>query len=200
MRVFLFCIDALEYDFVIERNFPNIKQLKAVKVHIPLNCMTETEQGLITPFSPVMWKQILTGRQHSESIKPKRYNNEILNWLLRRIIIRKLYRFVIKRRIFRRGLPLRMGFERKDILDGVESLLTFAENPIILQNPVLSEVKWSGTEDSLDLVQLMKMFTDIFEEERLEIFERIDDDWDLFLFYTKLLDHCGHCCGEMMNK
>jgi hypothetical protein len=195
MRVFLFCIDALEYDFVVDRDYPNIKQVQAEKVHIPLNCMTQKADGLITPFTPVMWKQILTGRLESESVteKPERYKNSVLNWLTRRSIARGLYKFLISTGLIRRGLPLRSGFERKNILEGEESLLTVAKNPIILQNPVIAEVKWAGIKTGeFKPFEILDKFVDIFEEERMEVLERMKEDWDLLLFFTKLLDTSGH--------
>lgn len=200
MRVFLFCIDALEYDFVVDRDFPNIKQAQAVKVHIPLNCMTQKADGLITPFSPVMWKQILTGRVESDSVteKPERYKNGVLNWLIRRKAARSLYKFAASAGLIRKGLPLRMGFERKNILEGEESLLTVAKNPIILQNPVIAEVKWAGIKTGeFKPLEILEKFVEIFEEERREALERMNEDWDLFLFYTKILDTAGHLLWGM---
>lgn len=203
MRVFLFCIDALEYDFVVDRDFPNINQAQAEKVHIPLNCMTQKADGLITPFSPVMWKQILTGRVESDSVteKPERYNNRVLNWLIRRKSTRSLYKYVTSTGLIRKGLPLRMGFERKNILEGEESLLTVAKKPVILQNPVIAEVKWAGIKTGeFKPLEILEKFVDIFEEERLEALERMKEDWDLFLFYTKILDTSGHLLWGMDDQ
>ena len=200
MRVFLFCIDALEYDFVVDRDYPNIKQVQAEKVHIPLNCMTQKADGLITPFSPVMWKQILTGRVESESVteKPERYKSGALNWLIRRNTARSLYKFAASTGLIQKGLPLRMGFERKNILEGEESLLTHSKKPIILQNPVLAEVKWAGIKTGeFKPLEILDKFVEIFEEERVEALERIEEDWDLFLFYTKMLDTAGHLLWGM---
>jgi hypothetical protein len=77
-----------------------------------------------------MWKQILTGRVESDSVteKPERYNNRVLNWLIRRKTIRGLCKFITSTGLIRKGLPLRMGFERKNILEGEESLLTVVKN------------------------------------------------------------------------
>lgn len=203
MRVFLFCIDALEYDFVVDRDFPNIKQAQAEKVHIPLNCMTQKADGLITPFSPVMWKQILTGRVESDSVteKPERYKNRVLNWLIRRKTTRSLYKYVTSTGLIRKGLPLRMGFERKNILEGEESLLTVAKKPVILQNPVIAEVKWAGIKTGeFKPLEILEKFVDIFEEERIEALERMKEDWDLFLFYTKILDTSGHLLWGMDDQ
>jgi len=195
MRVFLYCIDALEYDFILHRNYPNIKQAQFEKVHIPLRCMTEKSDGLITPFSPVMWKQILTGRCESDAParKPDRYKNPVLTWLLRRDAVRKSWRLLISKRLIKKGVPVQLGFERKNILEDEESLLTVAKNPFILQDPVIAEVKWAGVK-SLEFkpFKTLEYFVGIFEDEKKETLSQINGDWDLFLFYTKLLDVSGH--------
>jgi hypothetical protein len=153
-----------------------------------------------------MWKQILTGRVESESVteKPERYKNDVLNWLLRRKLVRNSYRFLTSTGLIKKGLPLRMGFERKNILEGEESLLTVFKNPIILQNPVIAEVKWAGIKTGeFKPFEILDKFVEIFEEERIEVLERIREEWDLFLFYTKLLDTAGHLLwgrDEYMEK
>ena len=206
MRVLLFCVDALEFDFINPRNYPNLKQLQYEKVHIPLRCMTEKSDGLITPFTPIMWKQILTGRCEADAPtqKPDRYKNEFMNWLLRRKIIRDSYKFIISTKLIKRGLPSRIGFERKNILEGEESLLTVAKSPLILQNPVLAEVKWVGIKTGeFKPFEILDKFVEIFEEEKKEVLNSIDKDWDLCLFYTKLPDTAGHLLwgrDELMEK
>ena len=195
MKVFLYCIDALEYDFINPRNYPNLKQQQYEKVHIPLHCMTQKPDGLITPFTPIMWKQILTGRCEADSPsgKPDRYKNSFLNWLLKRKPVRASYRLLISAGLIKRGLPLRMGFERKNILEGEESLLTVAKNPLVLQDPVLAEVKWAGIKTGeFKPFEILDKFEDMFEEEKKEALESINETWDLLIFYTKLLDTLGH--------
>jgi len=195
MRVFLFCVDALEYDFISPRNYPHLKQEQYEKVHIPLRCMTKKPDGLITPFTPIMWKQILTGRCEADvpTSKPDRYKNTVLNWLLRRKLVRNTYRSIVSTGMAKRGLPLRMGFERKNIMEGEESLLTVAKNPLVLQDPVLAEIRWAGIKTGeFKPFEILEKFEDIFEEEKREALDSIDETWDLFIFYTKLLDTSGH--------
>lgn len=193
MRVFLYCIDALEYDYVFERDFPNIKQAQTERVHIPKNCMSLVENGLMTPYSPVMWKQILTGRIDTETLsrKPDRYNNSVLNWMLRRKFIKKIYRGLIgESNLIKRGFPARIGFGLRNILEGEDSLIS-QPNSIILRNPVIDEVLWKNSVD-FDFRELIKKFGEVFNAERIEVLERITEEWDFFLFYTKILDRIGH--------
>jgi len=157
--------------------------------------MTEKSDGLITPFTPVMWKQILTGRceADSPSQKPDRYKSQYINWLLRRKIVRDSYKFILSTGLLTRGIPLRSGFDRKNILEGEESILTVAKSPLILQNPVLAEVKWAGIKTGeFKPFEILEKFVEIFEEERVEVLNRVDEAWDLCIFYTKLLDTSGH--------
>lgn len=107
--------------------------------------------------------------------------------------MRDSYRFMVSIGLIKRGLPLRLGFERKNILEGEESLLTVAKNPLVLQDPVLAEVRWAGIKTGeFKPFEILKKFEDIFEEEKKEALERINEPWDLLIFYTKLLDTSGH--------
>ncbi len=121
--------------------------------------------------------------------KSERYYNGVLNWLIRRKATRSLYKFATTTGLIGKGLPLRMGFERKNILEGEESRLTVANKRVILQNPVIAEVKWVGiTKGGFKPFEILDKFADIFEEERIENLERTTGNWDLFLFYTKILE------------
>lgn len=91
MRVFLYCIDALEYDFLDSGDFEALKQTQYHKVEIPEKCMTILDDGSLKPFTPVIWKAILTGESEEDtaSVKPQRYENSLVNWLHRRKTARK---------------------------------------------------------------------------------------------------------------
>lgn len=194
MRVFLYCIDALEYDFIDSGDFEALKQTQYHKVEIPENCMTILDDGSLKPFTPVIWKAILTGKseEDSPSPKPQRYENSVMNWFHRRKIARKIWRKALDGGLFRRGLPVKLGFERKDILAGVDSVLKTAEYPIVQQNPVLAEVKWTGIGAGIKPLVVVGKFEKIFQEEKKDALERLDEPWDLYIFYTKIIDVVGH--------
>lgn len=71
--------------------------------------------------------------------------------------------------------------------------MTVAKSPIILQNPVLAEVKWAGIKTGeFKPFEILEKFVEIFEEERVEVLNRVGEAWDLCFFYTKLIDVVGH--------
>ena len=194
MRVFLYCIDALEYNFIDSSDFETLKQTQHHRLEIPEQCMTILDDGSLKPFTPVIWKAILTGESEkdSPSLKPERYENIVVNWFHRRKIARKMWRKALDWGLFRRGLPVRLGVKRKDILAGVDSILDTAEHPIVQQNPVLAEVKWSGIGAGIKPLEVVGKFEKIFQEEKTEALERLKEPWDLYIFYTKIIDVVGH--------
>lgn len=194
MKIFLYCVDALEYNFIKDRNFPYLKQYKYYKVEIPENCLTELDDGSLKPFTPVIWKCILTGRNESESrdSKPQRYDNSTLNWLISHKFVREMWRWVLRTGFVRRGLPERIGFSRKNILEGVESIFSDIERLVVQTNPVTAEVKWAGIGQKLKPHEIVRKFEEIFEDEKREALEKINEDWEMYLFYTKILDVAGH--------
>jgi len=94
--------------------------------------------------------------------------------------------------LIRRGLPARIGFSRKNILNGVESIFSESEKVEIQTNPVTAEVKWAGIGQNLEPKEIVRKFEEMFEEEKREALEKIDEDWEIYLFYTKILDVAGH--------
>jgi len=194
LRVFLYCIDALEHDFIDSSDFEALKQTQYHKLEIPEKCMTILEDGSLKPFTPVIWKAILTGESEEDtpSRKPERYENSLLNWFHRRKLARKIWRKALDWGLFRRGLPVKLGFERKDILEGVDSVLKTAKYPIVQQNPVLAEVKWTGIGAGIKPLEVVGKFEKMFQEEKKEALERLDEPWDLYIFYTKIIDVVGH--------
>lgn len=194
MRVFLYCVDALEYEFIKDRDYPYLKQSQYHKVEIPENCLTKLDDGSLKPFTPVIWKCILTGRNESElpTSKPKRYNNSSLNWLISHKSVREMWKLVLRTGFVRRGLPEWIGFNRKNILDGVDSIYSDIEKLVVQTNPVTAEVKWAGIGDKLVPTEIVRKFEEIFEDEKREAFKKINEDWEMYLFYTKILDVAGH--------
>ena len=194
MRIFLYCIDALEYDFIKDRDYPFLKQSHYHKVEIPDSCLTVLDDGTMKPFTPVIWKCILTGRNESDSptTKPERYQNSTMNWFLRRKIVQVTWRAILGTGIIRRGFPERAGFKRKDIIEGADSILSAVDSAYVQTNPVLAEVKWAGVGQKLEPYEILGKYEDIFEEEKKEALEKINEPWDIYLFYTKILDVAGH--------
>ena len=97
MRIFLFCVDALEYNYVHFRDYVYLKQNQNYKLEIPENCLTLLDDGTLKPFTPVIWRCIFTGRPISENptSKPERYKNPLLNWLLDNSVVQNSWKALL---------------------------------------------------------------------------------------------------------
>ena len=199
LKVFFLALDALEYDFISPRNFPNLKQRQFVKVQIPWECMTVWPDGVVEPFTPVIWKIIFTGKndQNEPTPPPKwppPWKNRFLNSLRDIRIVRETYAYCIKHSLLKRGFPEKIGFQRQEGLDLKESFVGYADNPVLIHNPLEVSVKWElePFHGEFDPVKVVRAYRDDFQREREETLRRIDDEWDLFLVYIKFLDVVGH--------
>ena len=196
MKLFILAVDALEYDFVEYRSYPHLKQKQTVKVEIPRSCMTIFKDGKIGPFTPVIWRVLLTGEIEQSKPMPKpeapRWKNPVLNWLKHRKLINDLYRFLQRNMIVEAGLPARLGFEREN-WKGAGSVFSDVKAEVV-HNPLTIDVKWAhlGINTGADFPEIARSMVSVFEEEKRETFRRISSEWELFLTYTKLLDITGH--------
>ena len=197
MKVFILAVDALEYDFIRMRNYPHLKQEQFVKVEIPYRCMTITEDDLVEPFTPVIWRAIFTGKcEQTEPIPytELRWKNPLLNFLRELKWIRSAYRFCINKNIFSWDLLERLGFKRPVLTDFEETFIKYAKKPILIHNPLEITAKLDGKpfDSNSDLREIVDVYTKISERERRTTLSRIDEEWDLFVVYTRILDVIGH--------
>lgn len=210
MKVFLLCVDALEYDFVKNRDYYNLKQNQFLKVRIPREAMTIFEGGIlfedshprVGPFTPVIWKAIFTGKIEQKELKAKpkiqHWENSIMNWLKSRSIANRLYVFLIQKGFVKSGLPTRLGFKRKDYLRSEETLISKSSNPVIIHNPLKVNVKWSakGLNEGFEPKEIIESRLEVFHREKEETFKKMSKNWDLLVVYTKFLDVIGHLCWQ----
>lgn len=201
MKVFLLCVDALEYDLVKDRPFSHLKQKQFFRVHIPRECMTLLKDGRTTPYTPVVWKAIFTGK--IEQTKPEpyeevmRFESRTVNWLKSIDVVDRIYVSLIRHNLFKIGLPERFGFKRKDVLQDENTFISKSVKPIIIHNPLKADVKWNikgGAlrEGGFSFSEIAQSNLEVFQRERQETFAQLKGDWDLFIVYTKLLDTIGH--------
>lgn len=197
-RVFLLCVDGLEYNFVNSRHFPNIKQKQFFKVKIPIHWMSELKDGTITPYTPVIWRGILTGEvpqtapisvHKSKAIQ--RWDFFLLNWLKRFNLTFKIYSYLLNKGVFQPGLPKKFGFYLKQPIKHDKTFLGFANNPIVVHHPLQYYERWE-TWERLELREIVSLTEDFFKKERELTLKMITGEWDLFLSYTRLLDIIGH--------
>jgi len=198
MKVFMLCVDALEYNFVKDRDFPHLKQKRFFKVDIPKRYMTVFEDGHIEPWTPIIWKGMFTGKIEQSKPEPKpefgSWENNLLNWLKSRKMIRGTYAFLLRKGIIKPGLPDRLGFKRKEWIQGERSIIDESTKPIVIHNPLTVDVKghMKGIRTGFSFKEIEESALKTFQKERKETLTRLKEDWDLFVIYTKLLDVIGH--------
>jgi len=160
--------------------------------------MVILRSGRLSPFTPVVWKAIFTGKTEESEPQPKpeivHWNSAALNWLRSKKLARRLYAFLLRKRFLRAGFPERLGFGRKDLLQEADTFISRSSKPIMIHNPLKADVKWEvkGLHSPFDPSEIAESQVKVFQKERLETLARLKDDWDLFVVYTKLLDIVGH--------
>jgi len=157
----------------------------------------ENGKEFVSPYTPVIWKVIFTGktpRKMSEAKPPERWRNPLLNWLRSIWFVRSIYAGLIELGIVRAGLLSRLGFKRKPLAEPYETFLQMAEKPVIVHNPLTSDVKWVAKplNRKFKPKEIVEDRLKVFMKEIQETFSKLDGDWDLFVVYTKLLDVVGH--------
>lgn len=204
MRVFILAIDALEYDFIKPRPFLHLKQKDSVKVKIPKECMTIFGDGRMGPWTPAIWTSILTGKtadQHRVTMETgkRRWRNPLLSSLKSVSLINKIYGLAVQHGFFRIGLPHTLGFRRENVAATRYTFISRAKNPVVIHHPLESSVKWAskGRHTVFKPKEIIESQVAVFEKEKQETFDRIHNEWDLFLVYTKFLDIIGHLCWQI---
>ncbi|KXB04315.1 hypothetical protein AKJ48_03000 [candidate division MSBL1 archaeon SCGC-AAA261O19] len=200
MKLFILAVDALEYDFIESRDYAHLKQEQFFKVKIPRRCMTIFEDGNLSPWTPLIWKAILTGGISQRKPKPKpeqHWVGKLLkNKLLTRIRlargINSLYRFLVSKlskapaiQEIRRGIPLQ----------DQHTIMVRADNPAVINNPLEAPIEWGvpkALHSDFHPREIVRSHLEKFRKIKKETLSKVDRDWDLFLIYNKLLDIVGH--------
>lgn len=204
MKVFVFCVDGLEYNFIKDKHYPHLKQQQFFKVHIPRECMTIFKDGHIAPFTPIIWKVIFTGKieQTKPELKPeeKHWKSKTLNWLKSRKLLDDIYVFLIQKRILKVGFFGSLGFKRESSFENEDTVISESTKSVIIHNPLEADVKWAMKGLSkFNPLEVLQSSVEIFQREKEETLAKLKDDWDLFIIYTKLLDTVGHLFWQKYN-
>lgn len=197
MRVFLLCIDGLEYHFVKKRPYLHLKQEEFFKIPIPLECMSILKDGRIAPFTPVIWKTIFTGKIEQTKPKPKPetmpFKSKTLNLLKSISVVHRTYVLLLRHNLIKVGLPERLGFRRRDFLQAEVTFISKSKRPIVIHNPLKADVRWNvKAYREFSFSEVVQSNLEVFQKERQETLAKLKSDWDLFVIYTKLLDAIGH--------
>ena len=192
MRVFILGLDALEYNIVAENTgLKNLKQKEYGKLGLPRQVMVRIEGGDITPYTPLVWSAIVTGRLPQETgLMVARWNNRVLNLLKQVTKKTKLDKVKGKGNIltfmgFKKFPWSRKNYTAKTIFD-------LTSRSIQVNIPTVDE-KWDlSFRKGLTIAQQKdKMRLQFFKiSEKIKM--KMKEDWELFMGYTKLLDIFGH--------
>ena len=198
MRMIVLAVDGLEYDFVEPRKFPFLKQRQYHRVEIPRDCLTYVDGIGYTPFTPVIWTTILTGKKPSEhgvtrEDALRHWKNPVLHQLEKIKAVKKLYAKLVSMGVISAKTLEKLGFKRYNPLENIRTILDEAEKPIVIRNPVTTDVKWtSKSVEYFSLEEAVESHVQNFRKAERETLNAIDRDWDLLFTYIKLLDAIGH--------
>ena len=209
MKCIILGLDGLEYNIVEKFDFQALKQEEYGKIRIPRELYIEVscepyKNPVYEPWTPLIWFSFITGRFPSEEFKQDMkalgvWNSNTLN------NINKLMKKLIKLRLddmskikkilellgFRKRLPLTRDYNVPTIFD-------LTEKSIAIDVPTYTENWPFGLEARPN--ENLRNFIDRALNYELERFNFVknkvlslleDDDWELLMMYSKLLDTFG---------
>jgi len=193
-QIIILGVDALDFETVYDLGLGNLKQARCKKLAIPPECYKDGQ-----PYSPYCWESILTGRpaQASLGVYESIYRNPALEWLYKRM--GKYLRFIPgkKRLLESVGFELDTAEKERLILRDTNTLFDLSENTEdfnvfhysygFVFNP------YARLKDFDE--QRRKML--LYAKAELELVmawltSRRDQDLDIIMTYTRVLDWYGH--------
>lgn len=211
MRCLILAIDSLEYE--IAKNFPNLKQKEFGKVIVPL-----THDG--EPYTPVVWGSFISGLSPSEN---KIYEEPVLKW--ENPVLQRIREFLGKRR----SMPhlknhvgkvlVSLGFKMTtegifhtmaDFKEkNISTIFDFAKKPIAISVPSYNEDPinqylrrriYDVYQNGLAEEVLEKEILEIFYDQAERNFEKLDEEWDLFMVHFYAVDVFSHLYPNNNSK
>jgi len=201
LKVTILGIDGLDFDTVEELNLVNIKQAAYGKLSIPDECYIELVNGRRSPWTPLCWLTILTGKVPPERYRMNRkiqFDNSLLE-ALRWHLGRHLGFIKGKRKImWKLGFkPSRVvaSLKKDPISKTLPNIFDLAEDTIVFNVPTYSE-NWR-INPKKKLMNRLELLPFADEEDRLmkayvsSILGR-RADYNLLMVYSRVLDNYGH--------
>lgn len=203
MKVLIFALDGLEHDFVEEWRLKNLQQKEYGKVSIPRVCykyIKTWRDEHAEAFTPYVWYSFITGKL--PPLPQAFYKRDFCKFLyrsLRDILLllyapRKNYTQLFDDiRIFAEGREVNL--DKKHLRDNI---FEYAKKWVAIDFPFISPT-WTmkiplerGEEFNINTIlnNLLKNF----QTTRRLTLDKVRQDWDLFVIYTKLLDNYGELC------
>jgi len=205
VKVVILGFDGLEYNLVERFKLENMKQTQYGKILIPKECYTETVdprgERVYEPYTPFVWSAFLTGRlPHEVGINRatlQKWNSSLLQ-LLRVLSVKlRLHKIRGKGKLLEKFGFKRSSFSWKDYR--CPTIFDYADKPKIINVPTISE-EWGIKLEGKKFDEIIKAAWRRFYWVKKEALKAIEEDWDLFMVYTRLLDVIGELCyGKFMT-
>ena len=202
MRVFILGIDGLEYNFVEKYRLRNLKQVEYGKIDL-----SDMEEIL----TPVIWGSFVTGRvQLKRDVTTIKWDNKFVEFLKKVSVKIGLHKIKGKGKLIEKlGIAHRRDHTWEDYKEkGVKTIFDYAKNPISLHVPTIndrSEFRKTAPllveiiENRDKEYEYLRIFWKQFKEIRKEVYEKLNDNWDLFMVHFQLLDFLGHLYAGRPN-
>jgi len=183
-KVFVLALDGLDYDMVVDWRLKHLMQKHYGRIKSIIN------KQLGVPTSPQVWGSFITGQV--QQIDSWHVYNRVLEWIRRESPLKWIKG--------KRKLSIRLGMKpdivgRKHIVG--KTLFDIFPKSIAIDVPTYNP----RVTDFIHLMETkLKVGVEAWEEECYalhhrtveEIFERLDEEWDLFMVWVPIADQLGH--------
>lgn len=193
-------LDGLEYSYIHNDDFPNLKQVEYGKVRVPIT-------GVGEPSTPIVWVSFVTGEMPDVHgvIESSVYQNRLVNWMvgwLERVLSRGTFRSLclllsLPRKLLKYVGVLDQRMFNKDEIK-VPTMFDCVGSSISLSVPVLDvdvSIKYAGILDAIidpsKRRKYIKFLYEDFENDKRMLFVALDK-FRLVMCHFQLPDLYGH--------
>jgi hypothetical protein len=177
----------------------NLQQAVHGKLTIPRECYREIGDGVYSPWTPLCWMSIITGRVPPEEYRQEKrrvYDNSSLDWF------RKNFGYYLGFLRGKRKLLMKFGFKltkysmvETPYIRNMDTLFDLAKDVIDFNIPSYSEgysLRPFGKElEGLEHLKLFDQEDGLVKRYIKSVINR-KVDYDLFMAYLRAIDHYGH--------
>ncbi len=212
MKVFIFGVDALDYDLVEKWNMKGLKQKEYKKLQIP--------KEIETLSTPTLWATIITGELPNEhgvnygwmvdeykyplvlKLRKIVHKTKIENIILKTITTHKFFRKIVTEIVKKNRIKQEFKLKCPTIFDDVNSIEigvpTYSkteENTYKIHKNMIGFLQ-----EKLDENKWEKIIRNKFEDVKRTLFENLNKDWELFMVYFGVIDYIGHTFFDNETK
>lgn len=199
LRVTIIGIDGLDYEIVEKMDLKNLKQTIYGKLTIPRECYREISQDIYSPWTPLCWMCIITGKVPPEEHHQKRrkvYSNSLIEFIRRKT--GKYLKFWSGKRkiLMKTGFKLsKYEVVETPYIRSMNTIFDLAEDAMEINIPSYSKdytLRPFGEER--EGIEHLKLFDkeDAYIKKYIKSVLRSNSKYDLFMAYMRAIDHYGH--------